>query len=160
MSFNFMLKSSSAKGQPLQIRKEVVTAVVQNSKLARPKLTGSNGKATKISTRSPAKPSRQSRKRATPSLDVVRFTSDDSEVDQDGEAPRKKLRQEPRTNTDPSRQVRSQQAFTEGEGIFPMVHGADIVSLDKATKYIPSFDGLSEDFEVLLQYPSASQRER
>ena len=65
------------------------------------------------------------------------------------------------TEPDLARHVRSQEAYTEGAEDFPMVHAADIASLDKPSKFAPAFGGQCESRGILLlQYPSASQQER
>ncbi|MCJ1376953.1 Nucleosomal histone H3-Lys79 methylase [Xylographa soralifera] len=179
MSFNYLLKKSSASTQSLQIRKEVVTTktTIRTASLlnAAPRSNGlqPSRKQTKRpqdkGRRSPLhtvkKENEATRKRRTPSQGLVNFSSDDSEVEEEEEeeeeGSRKKLKAELDQDPDLKRQVRNKTAFSEDdEGIFPMVHAADIPSLDKTTKYVPSFEGLPENTEVSLQYPSASQRER
>ncbi|MCJ1411877.1 Nucleosomal histone H3-Lys79 methylase [Ptychographa xylographoides] len=171
MSFNFLLKSSSNKSHPLQIRKEVVTTKASVAPRSSSSVVARQGekrpwpKQTKerssISSEILSKKHNVSRKRRTPSQGPVDFGSDESEADGDLDPPRKKPKQQKSDTVDTNRNVRSSIAFSEDcDGVFTMVHAADIPLLDKSTKYIPSFDGLSEGTEVSLQYPSASQKER
>ena len=181
MSFNFMLNGSSAKVQNLQIRKEVITtksaapSKVQSGpqRPSGPKTSNSNsksntsktngtakGKAAKTSLSPPRVQKRAPVKRRTPSEATPAFSSDDSDEEENPERPAKKAKLEAR-DLDLKRQVRCREAFSEdSKGEFSMVHAAEITSLDRATKYVPAFEGVSEPREVSLQYPSASSRER
>ena len=172
MSFNFMLKASAAKPQQLLVRKEVVTtksAVPRENLLSAPPRTDLRRPQPKKVDRNPRKSTPQSsseterrvpRKRSTPTQRTV-FSSDDSDADDVLERPSKKMKQESVQDTDSKRQIWSAKAFSgDDEGLFPMVHAAEITSLDKATKYLPTFEGWSDSLEVVLQYPSVSQRER
>ncbi|MCJ1288806.1 Nucleosomal histone H3-Lys79 methylase [Xylographa carneopallida] len=177
MSFNYLLKKSSASTQSLQIRKEVVSTKTTVRTAPRANAASrSNGlqpprkqikyvqdKFQRLPSHTGKKENEVTRKRRTPSQGLVNFSSDDSEAEdgEEGEGSRKKPKADLDQHPDLKRQVRNQKAFSEEDGgIFDMVHAADIPSLDKTTKYIPSFEGLPEKIEVSLQYPSASQRER
>ena len=172
MSFNFMLKASAAKPQQLLVRKEVVTTKSSGPRrdlLSAPPRSDVRQSQSKKTDRRPRKSTPLSsseaerkvpRKRSTPTQRTI-FSSDDSDVDDTSGRPCKKLKQESVLDTDSKRQVWLAKAFSdEDEGQFPMVHAADITSLDKATKYLPTFEGWSDTLEIVLQYPSVSQRER
>lgn len=177
MSFNFMLKASSTKVQSLQIRKEVVTtksaassrALSGPQRLNAPNASKSNSKQTngvsngKTGKASPNQLKVQKRapvKRRTPSEATPAFSSDDSDEEESPERPAKKAKQQAQ-DLDLKRRVRCREAFAEdNKGELSMVHAADITSLDRATKYIPAFEGASESTEVCLQYPSASPSEK
>ncbi|MCJ1249682.1 Nucleosomal histone H3-Lys79 methylase [Trapelia coarctata] len=176
MSFNFMLKGSSAKVQNLQIRKEVVTTKpaapsralsgpqrpnASNTPKSNSKETNgaANGKVGKASPNQLKVQKRAPVKRRTPSEATPAFSSDDSD-EESPERPAKKAKAEAH-DLDTKRRVRCREAFSEDKkGDLSMVHAADITSLDRATKYVLAFEGASESSEVILQYPSASPRER
>lgn len=91
------------------------------------------------------------------------MSSDDDASDTDTSFEvRKRARTDDSAEPDPERRVRSLKAFSE-EGVkpFSMVHAADITSGKKAGNFKRAFgsDG-DKPPEVLLQYPSASQKER
>lgn len=177
MSFNFMLKGSTAKVQHLQIRKEVVTTKsAAHSRIPlgpqrldvpnTPKVNAKKAKRTasgKASRSSPDPPRVQKRapvKRRTPSEVTPAFSSDGSDGEESPERPAKRVKQEVQ-HVDPKRQVRCRQAFSENNsGELAMVHAADITLLDGATKYVPAFEGVSDSDVVSLQYPSVSPKER
>lgn len=101
----------------------------------------------------------QSRKRQTPEL---RLSSDDDDSDTDTSFEvRKRARTEDSAEPDLARRVRSLKAFTE-EGVkpLPMVHAADITSVQKPGSFKPAFGEEGRPTEILLQYPSASPKER
>lgn len=100
----------------------------------------------------------KSRKRPSPVQQRWQSSSDSSEAEDFNDISRKKARNSGSTEPDVKRRVRSQQAFVEEDGLFDMVHGADIASLDKSNKFVPAFGGSAEI--LLLQYPSASRQER
>jgi len=177
MSFNFILKGSTAKVQNLQIRKEVVTtkSAAPSRNLSGPqrpnapnapksilkKSNGAaNGKASKLSPNPPRAQKKAPVKRRTPSEATPALSSDTSDEDENPERPTKKAKLEAQ-DLDLKRQVRCREAFSEDDNDkISMVHAADITSLDRATKYVPAFEGVSESHELCLQYPSASLRER
>ena len=115
-------------------------------------------KSTKSSTLHP-EPSRRQRSRSSqPAID---FGSDDSDSEGNSEVATKRIRREEAAEYDEARIIRDHKAFaSDGKRSFIMVHAADIPSLDKATKYEPSFAGLSDGSEIELQYPSILQKER
>ncbi|GAB1214493.1 Nucleosomal histone H3-Lys79 methylase [Aspergillus terreus] len=99
------------------------------------------------------------RKRQTPEL---RLSSDDDDSDTDTSFEvRKRARTEDSAEPDLARRVRSLKAFTE-EGVkpLPMVHAADITSVQKPGSFKPAFGEEGRPTEILLQYPSASPKER
>jgi H3 lysine-79-specific histone-lysine N-methyltransferase len=74
---------------------------------------------------------------------------------------RKRARTSASAEPDPERQIRSVKAFSdEGTRPFKMVHAVDITSGQKAGKFKPAFGVEGKPTEILLQYPSASQKER
>ncbi|KAJ5160012.1 uncharacterized protein N7482_007016 [Penicillium canariense] len=99
------------------------------------------------------------RKRPTPE---IRLSSDDDVSDSDTSFEmRKRLRTSASAEPDPERRIRSVKAFSEEGGRpFKMVHAADITSGQKAGKFKPAFGAGGKPTEILLQYPSASQKER
>lgn len=99
------------------------------------------------------------RKRPTPEQ---RLSSDDDASDSDASFEvRKRARTSVSAEPDPERRIRSVKAFSEeGARPFKMVHAADITSGQKAGKFKPAFGVEGKPTEILLQYPSASQKER
>lgn len=172
-----MLKGSTAKVQNLQIRKEVVTtkSAAPSRNLSGPqrpnapnapkyKSKKSNGaaswEANKLSPNPPRAQKRAPVKRRTPSEATPALSSDTSDEDDSPERPTKRAKQEAQ-DLDLKRRVRCREAFSEdNHGKISMVHAADITSLDRATKYVPAFEGVAESHELRLQYPSALPRER
>lgn len=98
------------------------------------------------------------RKRPTPEQ---RLSSDDDASDSDASFEvRKRARTSASAEPDPERRVRSVKAFSEeGTRPFKMVHATDITSTEKPRSFKPAF-GAEKAKEILLQYPSASQKER
>ncbi|PYI08143.1 histone H3 methyltransferase [Aspergillus sclerotiicarbonarius CBS 121057] len=101
----------------------------------------------------------QSRKRQTPEL---RLSSDDDASDTDTSFKvRKRAKTGDSAEPDPARRVRSIKAFAEdGVRNLPMIHAADITSIQKAGNFKPAFGAAKPLPELLLQYPSASSKER
>ncbi|KAJ5677998.1 uncharacterized protein N7477_003631 [Penicillium maclennaniae] len=99
------------------------------------------------------------RKRTTPE---TRLSSDDDASDSDTSFEvRKRVRTSASAEPDPDRRIRSVKAFSdEGRRPFKMVHAADITSGQKAGKFKPAFGVAGKPAEILLQYPSASPKER
>ena len=101
----------------------------------------------------------QSRKRQTPEL---RLSSDDDASDTDTSFEvRKRARTGDSAEPDPARRMRSMKAFSE-DGIrnLPMIQAAEITSIEKAGNFKPAFGAAKPLPELLLQYPSASTKER
>ncbi|KAJ5122289.1 hypothetical protein N7526_009226 [Penicillium atrosanguineum] len=98
------------------------------------------------------------RKRPTPE---TRLSSDDDASDSDTSFEvRKCARTSASAEPDPERRIRSVKAFSdEGRRPFKMVHAVDITSGQKAGKFKPAFGVAGKSTEILLQYPSASQKE-
>ena len=99
------------------------------------------------------------RKRPTPEQ---RLSSDDDASDSEASSEvHKRARTSASAEPDPERRLRSVKAFSEeGSRPFKMIHAADISSGPKAGKFKPAFGAEGKPKEILLQYPSASQRER
>ena len=161
MSFNF-------KPQPLRVRTETVTT--KRSAPSRHALApGTQHLNSQQIRRSPAhvkegvrapESSKHTKplSRRTPPVD---FGDEESDTEVSPTIPKKKRKQDEAYEPDLERQVRSRKAFSDEDGgIFPMIHAASIPPLDKNTKYIPLIAGSSEEAEVSLQYPSASQQEK
>lgn len=177
MSFNFMLKGSTAKVQNLQIRKEVVTtkSAAPSRNLSGPQRPNApsapksnpqksnglaNGKANKLSPNPPRAQKKAPVKRRTPSEATPALSSDTSDEDESPERPTKRAKHKAQ-DLDLKRRVRCREAFSEdNDGKISMVHAAHITSLDRATKYVPAFEGVSASHELRLQYPSSLPRER
>ena len=88
-------------------------------------------------------------------------SSDDSGSDVSLGASRKRFKTSAETEPDLKRQIRCQKAFSEVDNTaFPMVHAAEIASVDRSTKFVAAFGDSTGSAEIELQYPSASQRER
>ncbi|KAK1146101.1 Nucleosomal histone H3-Lys79 methylase [Aspergillus melleus] len=102
---------------------------------------------------------RQSRKRPTPEQ---RLSSDEDESDTDASFEvRKRARTGDSAEPDFERRVRSLKAFSEDHvKSLPMVHAADITSIQKAGNFKPAFGEKVQSTEISLQYPSASPKER
>ncbi|PWY84951.1 histone H3-K79 methyltransferase [Aspergillus heteromorphus CBS 117.55] len=100
----------------------------------------------------------QSRKRQTPEL---RLSSDDDASDTDASFEvRKRARTGDSAEPDPARRVRSLKAFADdGVRSLPMIHAAEITSIQKVGNFKPWL-GEKPLPEILLQYPSASAKER
>lgn len=87
--------------------------------------------------------------------------SDSQESDSGFEVPAKRTKLTPDTRISQRRELRCKIAFSEDDdGVFPMVHAADIASLNKLPKYRLSFPENPEYHTITLQYPSASQQEK
>ncbi|KAJ5218829.1 uncharacterized protein N7498_000928 [Penicillium cinerascens] len=122
-------------------------------------------KARSVSSDADARPSKRLtppnriRKRLTPE---TRLSSDDDASDSDTSFEvRKRARTSASAEPDPDRRIRSVKAFSdEGTRPFKMVHAVDITSRQKAGKFKPAFGVEGKPTEILLQYPSASQKER
>ncbi|KAI9045179.1 histone methyltransferase DOT1 [Aspergillus affinis] len=102
---------------------------------------------------------RQSRKRPTPEQ---RLSSDEDESDTDASFEvRKRARTGDSAEPDFERRVRSLKAFSEDHvKPLPMVHAAEITSIQKAGNFWPAFGEKVQSTEISLQYPSASPKER
>lgn len=169
--FGFLQKPGSKliKPQPLQLRREVtVTEIIPAHTALVPCSQRQNGlgstpgsgakKHQRPQANSQSSRSKTARKRVSPEQ-AQRLSSDDSESD--GDAPLKKPKSSNSQELDWNRRVHSRKAFIQdNDGVFPMVHAADISLLDTSIKFVPAFEGLSEGAEISLQYPSFSQRER
>jgi H3 lysine-79-specific histone-lysine N-methyltransferase len=103
--------------------------------------------------------SSRTRKRQTPEQ---RLSSDDDASDTDTSFEvRKRARTGDSAEPDLDRHLRSIKAFAE-EGVKPlsMVHAKNVTSVQKAGKFTRAFGAGDKVTEILLQYPSASQKER
>ncbi|PYH96317.1 histone H3-K79 methyltransferase [Aspergillus ellipticus CBS 707.79] len=101
----------------------------------------------------------QTRKRQTPEL---RLSSDDDASDTDASFEvRKRARTGNSAEPDPARRLRSLKAFSEdGVRSLPMIHASEITSVQKVGNFKPAFGEAKPLPEILLQYPSASAKER
>lgn len=111
------------------------------------------------------------RKRPSPAQ-TQRLSSDDDDSDDNNTDTsfevRKRARVSASAEPDPDRRIRSIEAFSEEEGQekkpLPMVHAADITAAQKAGRYTRVFEETAAEngssAEILLQYPSASPKER
>lgn len=104
----------------------------------------------------------RSRKRQTPELRLSSDDDDDDASDTDASFEvRKRARTSDSAEPDLERRVRSLKAFTEDAvKALPMVHAAEITSVQKPGNFQPAFGQTDQPAEVLLQYPSASPKER
>ncbi|KAJ5713290.1 Histone methylation DOT1 [Penicillium malachiteum] len=102
------------------------------------------------------------RKRPTPEQRLSSDDDDDDVGDSDTSFEvRKRARTSASAEPDPERRIRSVKAFSEeASRPFKMVHAADISSGQKAGKFKPAFGAQGKPAQILLQYPSASQKER
>ncbi len=106
--------------------------------------------------------------RPSPTVSTPRFDSDNSDEDTEVES-KKRRKVEAGAYIDTSRHVRDLHSFSEeGQGVFPMIHAADVANLGSDEQpnpnYATFFTALTGDEDeapaIELQYPSASQRER
>ena len=87
--------------------------------------------------------------------------SSSGESDDNVEISDKRVKRQCVREVDPNRQIRSEKAFDLNNAhVFPMVHAADITSLETTIKFVPAFPGLPDRAVVYLQYPSSSQQEK
>ena len=101
------------------------------------------------------------RKRASSTPQRQEWDSDGDGSDGELDDLRKRARRHSTIEPDPKRCIRSQQAFSsDSDSSFEIVHAANIASFAKPKDYLPAFPNYPESREVLLQYPSASQKER
>ena len=162
---------TAAKGKNIHIKQEVVKTALNPQKTFVPflqkhsKRSLPDKKAKQLNSQT-AKPSPKSqsqipRKRPASTLQRLESDSDDDVSDQDLGNARKRARRISDLEPDMRRQIRSRKAFSEDDdGVFPMVHAADVASLSKPTKYKIAFPSHSQIIRTQLQYPSASQSER
>ena len=157
--------SKPIQSQSLKTRKQVVVNEVPNtsttalSARASPTLQDAKDHFT---SRPPSIKAQAQKSKKRPSHAQARLESDsDDESGREDESgvdkKRAKLSTEP--HVDIKRQIRSRGAFSEDDnGLFTMVHSANIASLGEPTKYRAAFPD-SQNMTVSLQYPSASQTE-
>ncbi|GIJ99883.1 nucleosomal histone H3-Lys79 methylase [Aspergillus viridinutans] len=102
----------------------------------------------------------RNRKRPTPEQRLSSDDDDASDTDTSFEL-RKRARTEDSAEPDLARRIRSLKAFSE-ENVkpLPLVHAAHITSKQKAGNFKRAFGGADRPTEILLQYPSASLKER
>ena len=161
---------TALKSQTSQIRRETVSTAPDPRKRfvptpQRPKtdnVRSSQGLKRTEPASTSLKPRRQdSRKRILPAQQRFDTSSDDSGSDASLGASRKRVKTSAETEPDLKRQVRCQKAFSEvDDTVFPMVHAADIASVDISSKFIAAFGEPIDCAEIELQYPSASHGER
>ena len=163
--------SKPIQSQPLKTRKQVVVNEVPNtSKTFTRALSASNVRASPTlqdaKNHFTSKPpsikaqAQKSKKRPSPAQARLESDSDDeSGTENDAGVDRKRAKLSTEPHIDIRRQIRSRGAFSEDDnGLFTMVHSANIASLGEPTKYRAAFPN-SQTMTVSLQYPSASQTE-
>ncbi len=162
---------TAAKGKNVHIKQEIVKTALNPPKTFVPFPQHSirrplpDKKAKRLSSQttksSPKFRAQNPRKRPSSTPQRLESDSDDDVSDQDLGDARKRARRTSDVEPDIKRQIRSRKAFSEDNGgIFPMVHAADVASLDKPTKYKAAFPNDPQAIKIHLQYPSASQNER
>lgn len=163
--------NGTTKKRPLEVKKQIISVkatprphsnepnnVGQRSR----QLISERGiKRQKLaSTLAPRAPKRE-RSRANSSQPPVDFGKDGSDGEDVSEVTFVDRSREQGPQIDQNRILRSSIAFEKtGQNECAIIHAAEIPSLDRSTKYEPSFAGLKEDLEIQLQYPSALCRER
>lgn len=103
----------------------------------------------------------RNRKRPTPEQ---RLSSDDDDEGSDTDTSlevRKRARTGDSAEPDYGRRLRSVKAFSGDDAkSLPIVHAAEITSVQKPGKFKPAFGNADQTSEILLQYPSATPKER
>lgn len=118
-------------------------------------------KRARLDVKAPASRSPKPRKRTVSEQPRLESDSDDDGSAQAFDQPNKRVRLSGDVDHDETRRLRCQSAFLEDEDAkFPMIHAADIASLNMSTKYKPAFPGSLESHSALIQYPSASHPEK
>ena len=165
--YQSLFGNASGKKRAADIKKHTVVTKSSNKPSPRTELRDIRHQSIKgVGTKTPKSlkasvtRNRPDRPRTRYSRPTIDFGSEDSDNEENGTCLHKKLRWEENQEPDLSRRVRSTRAFQEDVGVFPMLHAANIPSNDTTTKYEPSVPGLPGDYELELQYPSVSQRER
>ena len=101
------------------------------------------------------------RKRASTTPQRQRWDSESDLSDHEPRAVSKRQRIASSVEPDPSRTLRSRQAFSDEDGgHFNMVHAAIIANPENTKKYKLAFPDLEQSEQIALQYPSASQQEQ
>lgn len=150
---------------PLQVRKQNITTKSATArKHPTPKKKYHQLKDVSVSATNAKNLARKSSSRNAPksrSNVQVDFGVHDSDSDDTLEIPRKKVKNGSDSEADLNRQLCSQKSFSgDTNHFYPLVHAAEVPWLEKSVKFQPLFEGLSENVEVQLQYPSISQKER
>ncbi|KAL9612512.1 MAG: hypothetical protein Q9167_002897 [Letrouitia subvulpina] len=163
------------KPEPPRIRKEVDHSTPPPTRMTvTPTSTRSNtpvlpnrlaGKRARLSVKGPTStPTSQSpkpRKRTVSEQPRLESDSDDDGSGQAFDQPNKRIRLSEDVEYDKTRRLRCESAFLEDDDAkFPMIHAADIASLDTSTKYKPAFPGSLDSYTILVQYPSATHAEK
>ena len=161
---------AAAKGKNIHIKQEIVKTVLNPQKTFVP--FPQQSKRPFLPDKKPTKPNSQTakpspkaraqnpRKRLASTPQRLESDSDDDVSEQDFGNARKRARRISHVEPDPKRHIRSRKAFSEDDGgVFPMVHAADVASLNRPTKYKAAFPNDPQAIRVHLQYPSASQSE-
>lgn len=150
------VRSATQTSETRSPRVQSSTERNQKAQLAKSRSVSSDLEAR--SAKSVNRPSRI-RKRPTPEQ---RLSSDDDASDSDASFDvHKRARMSASAEPDPERRLRSIKAFSEeGSRPFKMMHAADITSVQKAGKFKPAFGADGKPKQILLQYPSASSKER
>lgn len=151
---------------PSSVRKEVVYGLptpktITKSKLIRPysappALRKNVSKADRPRETTPLHKNGRRRKQTG----QARLLSDSESSDAATDLPRKRLKVVGRKRSSEKRQLRCISAFTQADSVAsPLVHAADIASLEKGSKYKLAFPQDPQHHLVKLRYPSASQHE-
>ncbi|KAL2829973.1 putative histone methylation protein Dot1 [Aspergillus cavernicola] len=102
----------------------------------------------------------RNRKRPTPEQRLSSDDDDGSDTDTSFEI-RKRAKTGDSAEPDYERRLRSMKAFSGDETrSLPIVHAAEITSVQKPGKFKPAFGSTHERTGILLQYPSATPKER
>lgn len=170
---NGIFASGSSKKRPLEIKKQKITikaAPSLNAQSSKPRDAQSQRLQVKRTKKKPnisadlqIQSKQVTQQRARPPPPCVDFGSEDVDVgdsDDNGFTTTKRMKHMQSSELDPKRRLRAHEAFEKHDGVLTMRHGADMPKLDKLTKFEPIFEGLSMDFQVLLQYPSVLPKER
>jgi hypothetical protein len=177
--FANLLKNGPNKKRPLKIEKKTVKvsadlpsnkreparANSQQSETPKPRPTA----ISKPLKRKVAKPTTESlapRKASTPrrshsAQPAIDFGNDDSGSEDNDDQTPKKMRFDEQEVVDTTRELRLKEMFESDQSITcKIIHGSEIATLDKSAKFVPLFEGLPDDLEIELQYPSLAQKER
>ncbi|KAL4785564.1 S-adenosyl-L-methionine-dependent methyltransferase [Aspergillus varians] len=102
----------------------------------------------------------RNRKRPTPEQRLSSDDDDGNDTDTSLEV-RKRARTGDSAEPDYGRRLRSLKAFSGDDArSLPIVHATEITSVQKPGKFKPAFGNTSQTSEILLQYPSATRKER
>lgn len=172
MSFFSIIQKKGSKPippAPDSIRKEITysapsrnrtsNAIHSQPKSIQPRSITGSQKVTKV--RTSGFWSKNSPRRKPPTQNRLVSDSDTQESDTGSAVPAKRAKVTHDSRTSKKRELRCKIAFSEDDdGVFPMVHAANIASLDKPPRYRLAFPQNADYHAITLQYPSASQQEK